>query len=49
MGSEDVASHLQASHEGGRNMGGLQEQDCTAVTEKLEEDGFAAVDRKNCE
>ena len=25
MGSEDVASHLQASHEAGRNMGGSQE------------------------
>ena len=46
MGSEDIASHLQASHEAGRNLGWLQEKDCTVVTEKLEEDGFAAVDRK---
>ena len=45
MGSKDVASHLQASHEARRNMGGLQEKDCTVVTKKLEEDGFAAADR----
>ena len=30
-------------------MGGLQKKDCTIVTEKLEEDGLVAVDRKNCE
>ena len=30
-----------------KNMGGLQETDCTVVTEKLKEDGFAAADRKN--
>ena len=29
-------------------MGGLQEKDCTVVTEKLEEGGFATVDWKNC-
>ena len=35
MGSEDIASHLQASHEAGRNMGGLQEKDCKFCDETV--------------
>ena len=46
MGSEDLTSPLQASHEARRSMGGLQETDCTIVTNELEKDGFAAADRK---
>ena len=46
MGSEDVSSHFQASHEAVRNMCGLQEKDCTIVTNEMEEDGLAAADRK---
>ena len=46
MGSEDIASYLQASNEAGRNVGGLQEKECTIMTKQLEDFGFAAADRK---
>ena len=35
LGSEDTTSHLQASHEAGRNVGGLQNEDMKKLNEKV--------------
>ena len=45
-GSEDTTSQLQASHEAGRNMGGLQNKNSNFFTKKFQEDGSTAADRK---
>ena len=46
MGSEDIASHLQASRmKPDEKWVCYRKGGCTVVTEKLEEDGFAAADR----
>ena len=39
LGSEDTTSHLQASHEAGRNLGGLQNKGSNTSSEKWENDG----------
>ena len=49
LGSKDTASQLQTSHEAGRHMVCLQNEDINMSTKKVEEDGSSATDRKNCE
>ena len=44
LGSEDTTSHFQASHEAGRNLGGLQNVDIKIFSKKLEEDGCPVAD-----
>ena len=49
LGSKCTASHLQASHGAGQNLGGLQNKNVTVSAKHLEKDVSHVVDRENCE
>ena len=46
---QSFTPHLQASHEAGRNMGGLQNHNIAVREALLEEDQPAAADGEKCE